>query len=216
MEYLKEEIKMRKTIKIIGYIFFIALIVASCNDHKDKYHSVQERIDAESRDYHGTSISSDAFINEVKTIEITEGDHTFLIPERKSQIKSYSCSECHTGSLKDLEDNRSGKKAHWDIKMKHANEKTMNCATCHNGEDMDNLKTLTDTKVDFNNSYLVCSQCHTKEFKDWKGGAHGKRIASWAPPRLSNTCVNCHNPHDPHFESRFPVRFNTEYENERK
>ena len=216
MEHLKEEIKMRKTIKIIGYIFFIALIATSCNDYKDKYHSVQERIDAESKDYHGTPISSDAFINEVKTIEITEGDHTFLIPERKSQIKSYSCSECHTGSLKDLEDNRSGKKAHWDIKMKHANEKTMNCATCHNGEDMDNLKTLTDTKVDFNNSYLVCSQCHTKEFKDWKGGAHGKKIASWAPPRLSNTCVNCHNPHDPHFESRLPVRFNTEYENERK
>lgn len=207
---------MRKTIKIIGYTFFIALIVSSCKDHKDDYHSVQERIEVESKDYHGTSVSSDAYISEINTIEITEGDHTFLIPERKSQIKSFSCAECHTGSLEDLEDNRSGKKAHWDISMKHADEKTMNCATCHNDEDMDNLKTLTNTEVDFNNSYLVCSQCHTKEFKDWKGGAHGKRIASWAPPRLSNTCVNCHNPHDPHFEKRFPDRFNTEYENERK
>ena len=101
---------MLKTIKLIGYTFFIASIVFSCKDHKDKYHSVQERIDVEGKEYHGTSISSDAYINEIRTIEITEGDHTFLIPDRKSQIKSFTCTECHTGSLKDLEDGRSGKK----------------------------------------------------------------------------------------------------------
>ena len=207
---------MRNTIKIILQTFFIALLFFSCKDDKHGYHSVLERIEAESKDYHGDSISSEPYISEIKSIEITEGEHTFLIPERKSQIKSYNCSECHTASLNELEDGRSGKKAHWDINLNHANEITMNCATCHNGDDMDNLKSLTDTPIDFNYSYQACSQCHSKQFKDWKGGAHGKRIASWAPPRLSNTCVNCHNPHDPHFETRYPDRFNTEYENERK
>ena len=207
---------MQTTLKLIGYIFTIALLMSSCKDHKDSYHNVIERIEVESENYHGISISSENYISEIKTIEITEGDHTFLIPERKSHIKSYNCTECHTKSLAELNEGRSGKKAHWDISIKHANENTMNCATCHNGNDMDNLKSLTDTTIDFNNSYLVCSQCHSKQFQDWKGGAHGKRLGGWAPPRLSNTCVNCHNPHDPHFESRYPDRFNTEYENERK
>jgi len=216
MDHLIEKTNMQNIIKIIGYTFFIALVMFSCKDNKEEYHSVLEKIEAESKDYHGTTISSDLYISEIKSIEITEGEHTFLIPERKSKIKSYSCSECHAKSLKQLEDGRSGKKAHWDINLKHANEITMNCATCHNGDDMDNLKSLTDTAIDFNYSFKVCSQCHNKQFQDWKGGAHGKRLESWAPPRLSNTCVNCHNPHDPHFETRYPDRFNTEYENERK
>jgi len=216
MEFLNEETNMKNTIQILGISFFIAMTLFSCKKDKDDYHSVLERIEVESKEYQGTSITSDPYITEINTIEITEGNHTFLIPERKSQIKSFSCLECHTKSLKELEDGRSGKKAHWDIKMVHANEQTMNCATCHNGNDMDNLKSLTNTAIDFNNSYNLCSQCHTKEFGDWKGGAHGKRIASWAPPRLSNTCVNCHDPHNPHFETRYPDRFNTEYENERK
>jgi len=207
---------MRNTIKIIGYSFIFTLIFFSCKDHKDDYHSVLDRIEVESKEYHGISISSDPFISEIKTIEFTDGEITFLIPERKGNIESFNCSECHTKSLQELEDGRSGKKAHWDISLKHADENTMNCATCHIDNDMDNLKSLTNNIIDFNNSYTLCSQCHTKEFQDWKGGAHGKQLESWAPPRLSNTCVNCHDPHDPHFETRFPDRFNTEYENERK
>lgn len=207
---------MQTKIITIGIIFSLALLLFSCKDNKDSYHNVTERIEAESENYHGVSVSSEDYITEINTIEITEGDHTFLIPERKSQIKSYNCTECHTKSLSELNEGRSGKKAHWDISMVHADKKTMNCATCHNGNDMDNLKSLTNTTIDFNKSYLVCSQCHTKQFQDWKGGAHGKRLGGWAPPRLSNTCVNCHNPHDPHFESRYPDRFNTVIENERK
>ncbi|MCP4483317.1 MAG: cytochrome C [Flavobacteriaceae bacterium] len=207
---------MVKTMKLIGISFLITLAVISCKHNEGDYHGIHERITKESENFKGTTISSDAYINEIKTIEITEGDHTFLIPERKSQIKSYACSDCHTVSLSELKDRKNIKKAHWDINLNHANEKIMNCATCHNGSAMDHLKSLTNTKIDFNKSYVVCSQCHTKQFKDWKGGAHGKRIASWAPPRLSNTCVNCHNPHDPHFETKFPDRFNTQYEKERK
>ncbi len=207
---------MYKKINISIYILFLMLTLTSCKHHEEEYHGVIDKIEAKSRDYHGTTITSDKYIDHVKTIEITEGEHTFLIPERKSQIKSYACTECHSKSLSELQQNNTGKRAHWDINLVHANENTMNCLTCHNGDDMDNLKSLTNNKIDFNKSYNLCNQCHTKQFEDWKGGAHGKRIGSWAPPRASMTCVNCHNPHKPHIASKWPVRYNTQKVKERQ
>ncbi|TYA78508.1 multiheme c-type cytochrome [Seonamhaeicola marinus] len=198
-----------KLIQKVICMSFFAFMLMSCNHGENKYHSVTDKIEEESKHYHGTSISSERFLEDIKTIEITEGEHKFLIPERKSQIKSYACTECHTKPLDQFQ-SKDGKKAHWDIKLNHANENTMNCVTCHNGNDMDNLKSLTGNQIDFNLSYNVCNQCHTKQFEDWKGGAHGKKIGGWAPPRASMTCVNCHNPHEPHFESRWPARFNTQ------
>ena len=187
----------------------------SCKHAEGEYHGVMDKIEAESKNYHGTTISSEAFLDGIETIEITEGEHTFLIPERKGQIKSYACTECHSKSLNQMQ-SEDVKKAHWDIKLVHANEITMNCITCHNPDNMNNLKSLTGMEIDFNNSYNLCNQCHTKQFEDWKGGAHGKRIGGWAPPRAAMTCVNCHNPHKPHFESRWPARFNTETVKERE
>lgn len=198
---------------IYGFIFSIALF--SCKHGEGEYHSVTDKIEAESKNYHGTSISSEQYLEEVETIEITEGGHTFLIPDRKGQIKSYACTECHSQPLDKMQ-SKDVKKAHWDIKLAHANENTMNCVTCHNPNNMDNLKSLTGNAIDFNNSYNLCNQCHTKQFEDWKGGAHGKRIGGWAPPRASLTCVNCHNPHKPHFESKWPARFNTQTVKERE
>ncbi|MDG1315728.1 MAG: hypothetical protein P8P29_09425, partial [Flavobacteriaceae bacterium] len=101
---------MVKTMKLIGISFLITLAVISCKHNEGDYHGIHERITKESENFKGTTISSDAYINEIKTIEITEGDHTFLIPERKSQIKSYACSDCHTVSLSELKDRQNNKK----------------------------------------------------------------------------------------------------------
>lgn len=196
-----------------GFAFLIVLF--SCKHSEGEYHGVMDKIEAEGDNYHGVSISSEKYLEGIETIEITEGEHTFLIPERKGQIKSYACTECHTKPLHKMQ-NKDLKKAHWDIKLVHANENTMNCITCHNPDNMDNLRSLTDNVIDFNNSYNLCSQCHTKQFEDWKGGAHGKRIGGWAPPRASMTCVNCHNPHEPHIQPKWPARFNTQKVKERE
>ncbi|WP_303317925.1 cytochrome c3 family protein [Flavivirga abyssicola] len=209
---MKNNINMMN--KIVCFSVFL-LAFFSCKHHENEYHSITDKIEAESKDYHGTSISSEAYIGEIQTIEITEGDHTFLIPERKSQIKSYACTECHSKPLSQMK-SKDIQKAHWDIKMDHANENTMNCVTCHNPDNIDDLRSLTGHTIDFNTSYNLCNQCHTKQFEDWKGGAHGKRIGGWAPPRASMTCVNCHDPHKPHFESRWPARFNTQKVKERE
>ena len=203
-------------IKIYAICLTVMFVVTACKHGEDEYHSIKDKIEAESMNYDGTSISSEKYLEEVHTIEINEGQHTFLIPERKSQIKSYNCTECHTKPLNEMQSNGDNKKAHWGISLAHANENTLNCISCHNGDNMDDLKSLTGMRIDFNNSYKLCSQCHTKQFEDWKGGAHGKRIAGWAPPRASFTCVNCHDPHDPHFKSKWPARFNTQKIKERE
>lgn len=201
------------------YMLFCMLLVLthtlSCKHKEDEYHSIIDKIEEKGSHYQGTTISSEEFIGDLETIEITEGGQSFIIPERKNQIKLFACSECHTGPLSEMKTD-DFKKAHWNVKLVHANENTMNCATCHNGNDMDNLHSLTNKKIDFNNSYNLCSQCHTKQFEDWKGGAHGKNIGGWSEPRAAMTCVNCHNPHKPQIESRWPSRFNTQKVKERE
>ncbi len=187
----------------------------SCKHKENEYHNLIDKIEAESKNYQGTSISSEKFIENIETIEVTENGHTFLIPERKNQLKSFACTECHTIPLNEML-SEDLDKAHWNIKLNHADENTMNCVTCHNSNDVNNLTSLTGKPIDFDNSYRLCSQCHSKQYKDWSGGAHGKRIGGWAPPRVSMTCVNCHDPHKPHFESKWPEVYNTQKEIERK
>jgi len=211
--------QMTTKINELVIIGVVCLFFMSCN-HGDghKYHTIVDKIKAESSHYEDVNISSESINETIKTVEVKEGEFEFLIPERKSQITSYNCSECHTEPLDKLrlKEGVEGKKAHWDIKLAHSDDNTMNCTTCHTGNQMDVLHSLTNKKIDFNYSYKLCSQCHQEQFKDWKGGAHGKQLGGWAPPRLSNTCVNCHNPHKPHFEKRWPVRFNTQKVKERQ
>lgn len=198
---------------IISSCLFILFLVFSCDFEREKHHGVLEKVHEESKHYHGTSLSSEKYIEDLKTLEVNEDGQTFLIPVRKEKIQSYACSECHT---KPLKENLGAKKAHWNIKLDHAEEATMNCRTCHDGHNMDNLNSLTGKTIDFDQSYKLCSQCHQKQKKDWSGGAHGKRIGGWAPPRVSMTCVSCHNPHSPGFDTRWPAKFNTQKAIERK
>ena len=195
--------------KHLKYFFLTMLLMVLFSCKKEgEYHSVTDKIRAEQKPYHG-KLTSEDLLTGTDLIKITEGEFTFLIPERKGQIKSYECIECHSKPL-EKKKNANLKKAHWNITLKHANSDIMNCATCHNENDMNSLKSLTNHKIDINLSYKLCSQCHSSQFNDWKGGAHGKKVAGWTPPRASKTCVNCHNPHSPSFEKRWPVQFNTQ------
>lgn len=134
-----------------------------------------------------------------------------LIPERISSIRSYPCSNCHTQPLARLSAGRKEyeRKSHWDIELVHGSADVMNCLTCHNEYNLNELVSLTGTVILFDDSYAVCRQCHATQYADWVGGSHGKRLGGWLPPRAMNTCVNCHNPHKPAFESRWPSRLNT-------
>lgn len=197
--------KIHTYIKLI--LVLLTLSVVSCDSHNE-HHGVMEKIKHNDAHFNGIKTTSERFTNHIETIEITEGEHTFMIPERKGQIKSFECTSCHTSDIEHMK-RGDGKKAHWDISINHANTNVMNCLTCHNGDEMNTLKSITGQSIDFNLSYKVCMQCHTTQFEDWKGGAHGKKLGGWSTPRVSNSCVNCHNPHSPSHEKKWPAWHNS-------
>lgn len=190
--------------------------MTSCKHKEDEYHNITDKIEGLSKDYKGISISSDKYTETLKKVEVIENWQRFYIPERKSQIRSFECSECHSKPLIEIQGKENIEKSHWDISLKHANLETMNCATCHSENNMDELHSITDKSIDFNLSHKLCAQCHQNQFKDWVGGAHSKQIGGWTQPRVSQTCVGCHDPHQPAIEKRWPARYNAHMVDERK
>ena len=204
---------MKNELNIV--LICLLIFMVSCKDKKNEYHNIIDKIEDLSKDYKPVSLSSETYIETLNKVEVIENWQRFYIPERKSQIKSFECNECHSKPLSELQNEKSIKKSHWDISLKHANLETMNCVTCHSENNMDKLHSITDKPIDFNLSHKLCSQCHQKQYKDWAAGAHSKQIGGWAPPRVSQTCVGCHNPHKPHFDKKWPARYNTQMVDER-
>jgi len=194
----------------------ILVLISSCKGKENEYHNLMHKIEAESVSYVRDSIQNQNLFDVNDLVAIDENDIHFYIQERKSNIQSYACSECHNKPVEQLHKEGLGKKAHWDITIKHADTKTMSCLSCHNSQNMNNLKSITGDPIDFNKSYKLCSQCHNSQVKDWVGGAHGKNISGWKSARVSKLCVECHNPHQPQIAKRWPSRYNATMVNERK
>lgn len=207
-----------KTIVKTSLLIGVVLLYYSCTTkneegehHIMEHTSVSERV-KKYNDSIAYNVSTAYTLQQLKTVLAEIHDSvSFLIPDRASQIKSFPCSNCHSKSIEQLSLNRKGneRKAHWDIKMVHGNSDVMNCFTCHSESNLDELVSLTSKPIVFDQSFKLCSQCHSTQYKDWLGGSHGKRLGGWAPPKIINTCANCHNPHKPAFESCWPARLNT-------
>jgi hypothetical protein len=199
--------------------FTITIILASilfmmgCGGSHNEHHGLQSKLDAVSVDSIDYQLSTEQLLHDMKKVmaQVPDSSREFYIPERSSMIRSYPCTNCHSESLESLKGklNDEGKKAHWDIELVHADANVMECTTCHDENNMNQLKTIVGKGISIDHSYQLCGQCHSTQYKDWVGGAHGKRLAGWVPPRVINGCVNCHSPHNPAFESRWPARLNT-------
>ncbi len=132
----------------------------------------------------------------IKKVEI----QPFKVPPRKDQIDYFPCQECH----EDQETNPKERKLseeHEELVLDHGEERFW-CLTCHLENDRDFLVSLKGEKIDLNDSYLLCGQCHSPRQKDWYMGAHGKRVGRWHGERLILLCVECHNPHSPSIKPR--------------
>jgi hypothetical protein len=149
-------------------------------------------------------LSSEA--NLVGLARVPVAGHDFETASRAAKIERFPCSRCHDRPVEQMKLAAKGRKAaHWEIELKHAPAGVMSCESCHNlNADTDSLHTLRGDAVAFDHSYQLCAQCHSRQLADWKGGAHGKRLGGWAPPRVVQSCTGCHNPHEPHFKSRWP------------
>lgn len=126
---------------------------------------------------------------------------------RSGAMESFPCTQCHDKPLAGMLALRKKDQpnSHWQVTLKHASESVMTCQSCHGTGDMDELVTLTGQRVSMDAPYQVCAQCHATQVNDWAGGAHGKRLGGWAPPRVVQTCTGCHDPHAPAIESRWPA-----------
>ena len=132
----------------------------------------------------------------------------FWVPAASQDLEQFPCSECHNRSLSQMSRGAAPEqdRAHWNITMEHAGDDVMTCTTCHDTQNAELLTTLNDRDVELDHSYKVCAQCHNAIADDWAGGAHGKRIGGWTPPRVVTSCVSCHDPHQPAWDTRWPAR----------
>lgn len=120
-----------------------------------------------------------------------------VIPSKKNAAL-HPCSNCHGWSTPNKIP-RTLQSPHNNILLQHSWEgpgKTW-CFSCHNMDDPPGLQTLTGNKINFDQAYIVCAQCHAQTAKDWYFGTHGKRIHTWEGTRQALNCTACHSPHQP-------------------
>lgn len=85
------------------------------------------------------------------------------------------------------------------------------CLDCHSADDRDKLVKLNGELLTFNESQLLCGECHGPELRDWERGIHGATTGYWDLARdedgasVRMLCVECHTPHDPAFPSLQPL-----------
>ena len=141
---------------------------------------------------------------EAVPVRTTSGVAPFFVLARESELTKGPCVTCHAAPSAAPSADAGPRRAHWSVELAHAPESVMSCATCH--APSAGLRTLAGRTVEFDHGYEVCAQCHSTARDDWEGGAHGKRAGGWPPPRVVFSCTECHNPHRPALETRWPAR----------
>lgn len=75
------------------------------------------------------------------------------------------------------------------------------CIVCHDSVTSSQLHLKNGKKIGTNQIPEFCGQCHGIKFRDWKIGAHGKKVKGWSSETGKRVvCTTCHNPHIPKFE----------------
>ncbi|MEE4376756.1 MAG: cytochrome C [Candidatus Competibacteraceae bacterium] len=128
------------------------------------------------------------------------GAPAFTVAPRAEPLPNYPCSMCHQYKPPDP---KPRKLAVPHPELDHGKGRLW-CMECHDLEDRDQLGTLRGEKVGYDQTYLVCGQCHFPQQKDWFFGAHGKRVGNWQGEREIYNCSQCHDPHAPVILPRAP------------
>ncbi|HQR54084.1 MAG TPA: cytochrome C [Burkholderiales bacterium] len=128
----------------------------------------------------------------------------FKVVPQKDKLTFYPCSQCHQFMQPNPQPRKLEAAPH-PAALQHGGGR-MWCLNCHLIDNRDFLRTLKDQKVDFDESYLLCGQCHFNRQKDWYLGGHGKRVYNWQGERMIYSCTHCHDPHDPTLKPRAPSK----------
>jgi hypothetical protein len=130
-----------------------------------------------------------------------------FVTKRTDHITQYPCASCHTKPVaKPQREGISQRWSHLNIQLTHGQTTGLDCQSCHNYNNFEQLQLQNGKTTTFDHSYELCRQCHFQQANDWAGGAHGKRLAGWRGKRVINNCTDCHNPHAPAFDQRIPLK----------
>lgn len=144
----------------------------------------------------------------------------FEATPREEELTYFPCSDCHEDQITNR-NVRELKEEHTDILLEHGGGRFWCYDACHNAGQMDTLKSLRGEPIKFDESYLLCGQCHFERQRDWYFGGHGKRagsferprdvpatyadidfserenIGTWRDERVILNCTACHSSHSP-------------------
>ena len=125
-----------------------------------------------------------------------------VIPSKRDR-DMHPCSNCHTWTKSDPTP-RDLKPPHDNFQLAHGlhGKGKFWCFTCHTLEGQGGLRTLEGQDLGFNEAYVLCSQCHVRQARDWVYGAHGKRAENWQGERVVYNCTACHYQHNPAWKPR--------------
>jgi hypothetical protein len=132
----------------------------------------------------------------------------------KEDLSDFDCYACHEKGKApilrfDTNQNLIVPKQHPDIVMGHGSHgRNNNCFNCHNETNLVLLQTRDGRPLSFSNSTQLCGSCHGPTYRDWEAGAHGRVSGDWnrtVGTAQRKDCVNCHDPHSPHFPGRKPA-----------
>lgn len=142
----------------------------------------------------------------VKAVALFSGLPEFEVIPSQRDAEMHPCANCHQW-VKGNPEPRRLKTPHDNFELKHGlhGHGKFWCFTCHRADKDLGLKTLEGAAVDFADAYIVCSQCHARQARDWAHGAHGKRVGNWQGPRQVLNCTACHYQHSPAFDPREPM-----------
>ena len=115
----------------------------------------------------------------------------------------FPCSSCHA-SMPVNRTRRELTEFHTDIVLAH-DEQHRWCLDCHDADHRDQLHLASGTAVPFDESYMLCGQCHGEKLRDWRAGVHGRRTGQWNGHKTYLLCAHCHNPHQPRFKALQPM-----------
>ena len=191
--------KILSSIRVFVSIAALLFISCSCQRSTHEGAGIGDRltIDAATEDRIVKQYRAVAFVPAAHPVDVT-----FYVAG--SSTESQACGECHEPTTMALtpRTDPEERSAHWEIELKHA--AGMTCRDCHSAERPEDLHVFGD-RVTFDHAYRACMVCHQSQFKDWQGGAHGKRLTGWAEPRIVGNCTACHNPHEPALPRRLTV-----------
>lgn len=198
---------------IIGACLLVLIVVpglSACGDHHESLSKrVKDSTAAEEPEATTAEIQQHWANRDTQVVSSYEGE-PFYVNKRSSSIEKYPCKNCHTESFKLRDNAEIPKRAHWEIDVDHGatgHSEDFECATCHDPSNPDSLRGPAGDTYSIDESHKACGSCHQQQLVDWAGGAHGKRYDYWQGSRVIYTCAECHNPHDPGIEKRWPVTY---------